>query len=510
MPFVYSLPLIILTGLLFWFRPIIDPDLGWHLFGGATIVDQIAAQGLSASTIVPQGDPLNSFSNFWHDYHWLSQLLLYGVYLVGSYPALQWLLVVCSCLILITLGHTIVYLISKGRAGGSTQGTLVALALILLPTWQFLFTVASVRPQFIAILLLAIAQLLLLKRSKLELPILFLLAAATVNMHVYWVFIPFLWLCYRIVPRGLGDHSYSSLYVWGGAFLLGAAGLVSPYGIFAPNLSLASALDNYALIWDYLFAQDSILKSIAEFRPLFSTGGTTPVLFVIVAIFVARFISVRAIKMHPAKFVAFAVSAYLGFSSIKYLGIFAVLAIPFLCEIYNNSTVEPSRFGKFLNRYALQVNLSVFAIVFYVALQMPAAKAPQSEQMEEMLPLRSCGKIPSLGLSPTGGRDHVRVLTHFNDGGWCRWAIYLADPKYPAQVTTDGRTQGVPVKQISDAIDTMYGNREWKMTLAKWRPDLFLIPKTLPVYLFYSNIGEEYYTPIADEGQFVLYQPNWG
>ncbi|MCB0318971.1 MAG: hypothetical protein KDD56_09455, partial [Bdellovibrionales bacterium] len=61
-----------LSGLCFWSRPPYDPDLGWHLNGGAWILNNLS-QGNNLNQALPSFDFINSFNPIWHDYHWLGQ-----------------------------------------------------------------------------------------------------------------------------------------------------------------------------------------------------------------------------------------------------------------------------------------------------------------------------------------------------------------------------------------------------------------------------------------------------
>ena len=78
----------ILSGLCFWQRPPHDPDLGWHLSGGAWIWEKLS-NGIPLNQALPSFDFINSFNPIWHDYHWLGQIVLFYIYDKIGYTGLH-------------------------------------------------------------------------------------------------------------------------------------------------------------------------------------------------------------------------------------------------------------------------------------------------------------------------------------------------------------------------------------------------------------------------------------
>ena len=140
---------ITLLGLCFFDRPVHDPDLGWHLAGGYWI---------SHKGALPQFDFINTFNPNWHDYHWLGQLLMYKLYAIGGYDLLYTFFGLVSVALLFVLSK-IISLTTKISFSD------LRLPLILVPSAYLLFDIASVRPQMIAITIIAAALLLLLYRQ---------------------------------------------------------------------------------------------------------------------------------------------------------------------------------------------------------------------------------------------------------------------------------------------------------------------------------------------------------
>ena len=144
-------PLILLAvawGLSLWGVPAHDPDLGWHLLGGRWILEHGA---------VPRADFINLFRREWHDYHWLAQVLLAWVYEHGGYTLLR-----------VTLGllGVALFLALVGLALRARRGTLSPYTtLIVLSGFVLIQEIATIRPQMLALLLLALASILLSSES---------------------------------------------------------------------------------------------------------------------------------------------------------------------------------------------------------------------------------------------------------------------------------------------------------------------------------------------------------
>ena len=70
----------VIVSISFALQPFIDPDLGWHLAGGMSIISQAR---------LPHADLFLIGSPYWWDYSWLVQVILAQIYLGGSFAALR-------------------------------------------------------------------------------------------------------------------------------------------------------------------------------------------------------------------------------------------------------------------------------------------------------------------------------------------------------------------------------------------------------------------------------------
>ena len=454
----------VLYGLTFWYWPAHDPDLGWHLTGGAWIVQHHA---------VPLRDFINSFNQSWHDYHWLAQVLLFKLYVLGGSEVLRvalGLLMASLCVILVDI-----ILLTSPRPPVPTVVLTAFFGAITL-----IGHVTSIRPQMVALVLFALAVRRLIQPPAVwELPYLFALTVLLVNIHVYWAFIPFIWLLYRCVPRFLGREKVSAATAWGGLALLAGAGLVSPYGAIPTTFTPPFLFMNYALLWDYATMPAELKATIGEFRGALSTEGFTPWLIVLYLMQLVRTFRGRRFLAHFGEGMSAVVFALLAINSLKFVSIFAVGALPyFVREV--TAWVRPRL--RPVARWEQHLATAVVVIAIIGSAAHAAWHFPWTSNNDEYLyamqPIAACRHVATLGLTPRAPRDHIRVLTHFNHGGWCRWVLYQERPDLDFRVTTDGRTQWVPAQHFLDAYDVLNVKNDWLATLTRWDPDVLVIPKT--------------------------------
>ena len=456
---------VLMLGLSFWSQPPFDPDLGWHLFGGAFIATQ--AQ-------VPSVDLINSFSPRWHDYHWLAQWGMYLVYEKFGYQGLSVALGILSAafaFLLLTIAQQM-QLIRRSPL-------LVIFAVML--TLFLMARVTSVRPQVISLLVLGVTLSILKRKSAWYHNLTFLfLAVLAANVHVYWVFIPILYAIYRILPA-LRAHNriifYQRLCFLG---ILSLAGLISPYGLF--HGADGWLWENYALLFDYLVMPDAVSSTIGELQSSFTSGTSAALLICLYLMIMARGFRKKDLTLSLPDLLSALLGLVLAIKATKFLAIFALLSFPyFLITLLRIS--RPFRLPiltpeKSLSRLLLST-LCLFALVRTLYL-FPAA-AQLEKQLADNLPIKACEKIAQLPLVPSAPRQHVRVLTHFNYGGWCRWIIYNKAPARDFRVTIDGRTQWFPPEFFTKGIDLYNARYSWLETLKEWDPDVLLVQRDKPL-----------------------------
>ena len=130
-------------------REIADPDFWWHLSTGKYILETRSVPRVDVFSGTVAGQP-------WVAHEWLSEVFIYAIFTLGSFPAL-----ILTFSAIITLAFAFVYVRSRGNASppastssASTQPYGAAFALLLAalataPTW-------GVRPQMISLLLTSV------------------------------------------------------------------------------------------------------------------------------------------------------------------------------------------------------------------------------------------------------------------------------------------------------------------------------------------------------------------
>lgn len=465
----------LIWGLSFWGTPPFDPDLGWHLYGGAWVLQH---------GDVPRADSINAFNLIWHDYHWLGQVGLYLVYEWGGFLALSLLLAVLMAAFFCVLLRTAL-LQSKDFVWA---GIVSAAAFILL------FEVASIRPQVFALLLLAVLQPLVRRPTLSTLVCCLLGTVILVNVHVYWLFIPVLWGAYCVLPRILGEAgARSALFTWGGLALLFLAPLVSPYGFWSQE-----PLQNYFIILEYLDMPSVLRETILEFRSGLALGNVQSLLLLAYAGVAARFTTRDVLKRHCGDFACATLSFALALLGSKYLGLFAVLSLPFFAAL-------PVSF-EFLNQRR-QRKLALLCLAGGITFACWRLPEPENTRavIDSMEPYTLCAKLAAIPVKKDPERAHVRILTHFNHGGWCKFALWETNPGLPYRVTTDNRTQGVPAYHYEDSFDLFGVRGNWIDTLRNWSPELAVVWKRFPLASFLALDTQRWEKVLEDE-KFVAFR----
>ena len=475
-----------LYGLSFWRRPPIDPDLGWHLLGGAW---------MRVNGRVPEADFINSFNAAWHDYHWLAQLVMHWLYEQGGYELLRLALGVLMAGVFLLLCRIVALVSLHAKLDASRL-------LPLLGAGCFFNPAVMIRPQMLALFVVALAlQRLIQKPRKWELPYLFLLAVFLVNMHVYWIFIPLLWCFYRCSPRFFRRRSPGAWYAWGGTILLALAGLVSPYGLLSREVRVPDLFANYFLLLDYIFMPPKLKNSVVELQGFSAGGRVYTGLWLVYFAWVLQVWRAKRCLANLGNTLSASLGLILSFSALKYAPLFALLSLPFLAR-HSRGLWRARR--AFIQRAAMAMLSLGAAALFALSVATFPFWYVDDSAMKELVPLGACQAMADLPLKPAPGRTHVRALTFFEHGGWCRWIVYQKNPQLDLRVTTDNRTQWVPPEHYELSWDLFTGQRDWWRTLQAWDPDVALVKSSVALAsilrLLNAHWKKEY-----DDGSFAVF-----
>lgn len=484
-----------LVGLSFWGRPPFDPDLGWHLLGGALSHDCILSLlGNSNYSCDPllRGDPINAFRTHWHNYHWLGQLVLYFLFQWGGILAIQTALGLCGGVIGLLILH-----LARLHSNASIESLLLLTALHL----TLLYDVSSARPQMITILAVLLALIVVAKDrgAKLELICLSVITIISVNIHVYWMFVPIVWVACR-----WGSQGRTTKGVLVGAAWLSFLGFVSPYGIFGSLLSQPNPFLNFFLIVDYLQMPVELRSKIVEMQSPLRQIGVVALILLTTLIVTARYTTVTRVRERPGIFAIFGVSFALSIRAVKFIGLYSILSVPFLArlleDLESGSALQGSKWRVVGQRSVLMGTLLLG--VWWSVKRLPDEVA-LNQKLHDYLPLEACAEVTKLRSQWPANRK-FRLATDFDTGGWCRWAAYQADPKFALRVTTDGRTQQVPVQHYLDTFDLYALKEGWPEVLAKWHPDAVLAPRTAPLAHELFRLSAEW-VPLYRNEDFAVF-----
>lgn len=383
---------VVLVGLtlILGFHSLDDLDLGWHLAGGLRIVEAGA---------IPTTDPFTIGAVPWINYSWLPELCYAAAYRIGGFEWLrlvQWLLVVACTFSIYALGCC-------RREGRQCDiGALFALVCVLPLLAPFL----HLRPQLLSVALFAVA-LLLLERRTLTFPFAALLTVFWAACHIYWVFVPALWVLYRATER---DQRGRALVE---AVLLFFAGAISPYGI-----------ENLRPVFEYALKHEVGYLLIDEFQPLIRVPFAA-VWFAASLVFM--FVFWRGERDGRLKLLLF-VFALGSIAQRKYLPLYAVVWVALASERLAARLRERTREDEGATPLLCAL---AFCVAALCSVPRTPALAPRFGELLQLM--HSPPVVQALSADPD-----PRVFNHFDDGGWLALASTLSSPRFLTSI--DGRT----------------------------------------------------------------------
>ena len=395
-------------------RPIADPDFWWHLRTGQLIVQ---------THTIPHIDPFSytKFGEPWITHEWLSEILIYALFRLGSYGLLIFIFS-----IIITGAFLLTYLRSPAETRPYVAGFVLLLgAVSTAPTW-------GVRPQMLS-LLLASLFLFLLDRYRqvgklkflIPLPLIMLI---WVNLHAGY-FLGFVlvgiyiagglmeMLVARIFKREQVEsvptfRSILSLSITLGVCIL--ATLANPNGIFI-------------IIYPFQTLTSSSMQQFIQewLSPNFHQMMWQPLAWLILALIGIGMLSKKTIS--PINILLTIVFGYGALLSMRNIPFFALAAIPVLAEqvgslIKIHSTVyAPSRLFQLIVPILLGIILLITSLRFIQVVK----EQPKTET--ENFPKTAVDWLQEN--TPAGN-----LFNSYNWGGYLIWRLY---PQY--QVYIDGR-----------------------------------------------------------------------
>jgi hypothetical protein len=420
-------------------RPISDPDFWWHLRTG-----QLIAQTGS----IPHFDPY-SFTNPgkpWIAHEWLSELLIYGLYKLGSYG----LLILFFSLVM-TGAFLLAYIRSPFNSRPYVAGFVLLFgAIAAAPTW-------GVRPQMLSLLMTSLVFYLLDRfkaegnlRLLLPLPLIMLL---WVNLHAgyflglgiiaIYIFGSLIDLLAAFLqkPGRLEMASLNHISILFGALVVSVlATLVNPNGLnilIYPLQTLTSpSMQQFIQEW---FSPDFHLL---EWQPL--------------AIFILALIGVGMLgkkQIAPTRIILTLVFGYAALRSMRNIPLFIIVAIPILAEqaaALVRIPIETNSAGR-IRKVLVPVLLVLFvAVVGFRFLQVVQG---QSKTESEAFPSGAVDWIK---------KNHPKGPL-FNTYGWGGYLIWRLYPEYLVYI--DGRADVYGDKFLFAYTDIYRGRPGWEQAL---------------------------------------------
>lgn len=381
-------------------QPLTDPDIGWHLIGGLSML---------SSGAVPWRDPIGVEGARWISYSWLFEIVLGYLYVAGGF-----LLVHLSQVVLIVSSAVVLLLILRAGEGtpkSSWNGVVeifsIGFALLCFaPFWHL-------RPQVVSVVLFALL-VLSGEKKRLSLPVAAITTALWASIHVFWVFGPLLYGLYRAYggTRSVRDLGWAA----GGALLVTGAAAISPYGAH-----------NFEPPFLYLFDHKTAYRFIVEFQSLVEVR----VLLIITlahAIWIAAGGREMVRRAGLPLYILYIVFLAAALIQRKYLPFVGVAGMFLSARRLGGSSGEfPA---------ARECARGAGTILLGALAALPLRTASVAPKWEELLRLG-----PVLTERAQG---RTTVLNHFNDGGWLGLALYLVRPPSAAESEVkcwiDGRT----------------------------------------------------------------------
>lgn len=472
-----------------WYYPTLDPDLGWHLLGGGW---------MNRYGGVPSEDFINAFNTSWHDYHWLYQKLIYRIYSLAGFDGLRLMLGIAMAFVAVLVVDLIIEL-----TGGEKHFDIAILA--FLGVFSSFYHIVALRPQVFSLMFMLIAlRRLMMQPVEYELPMLFFLCLLNVNMHVYWILIPCLWGIYRCLPRLLGKRAISAGYAWGGLIFLLSAGFLTPYAVGIGGVQESFLFVNFALLYDYLSMPAELAGRIGELR-----GGLCSAPIGVMLLLAALAVIVRAVDFKTdgviaPHLVAALLGTYLLIKSVKFSSLFGALALPAIVVLAIRLKREALQHLHLHSRLqgavapALIIMTICYGLYYSIRYFPPFQAEANVAYMRTFLPLDACSQITQLGVKES--KQQVRVLTHFDHGGWCRWAMHEASPQSDIRVTADGRTQWVPPEHYMNTYALFELQPGWQKTLDGWKPDVVLVSKAFALAQMLPYLSDGWRKVYEDPG----------
>ena len=434
-------------------RNVTDPDIWWHLRTGQLILQNHAVFHTDPYSFTKFGQP-------WVNHEWLSDVLIFIVYRTAGWAGL---IVVFAAIV--STAFMCVFRRCSGPPYLAAAVTVLG-AIASSPSW-------GVRPQTFS-LLSASLFLLILERSSAHQNLLWYTLPITliwVNLHggyAIGIAFMFLFIVGDLVDVALGFQNWSESRTRLQELVLALAACLAiiplnPYGFrmyrYPIETIYSSGIQGYISEW---------------LSPNFHEGMFLPLLFMLLAIFVAAAIS--PLRLRPRDLLLLAATTWAALHSARHIAIFVLVAAPLLSGLIY-SWLSQSRGSSFPAKPAsatltlrLCNGLVLAGFLAFTLIRLRQVVAGQADAEAQAFPSAAISYVLKNRLpSP--------LLNHYNWGGYLIWKLY---PDY--RVYIDGRTDlyGDAFMDQSGATYNI-SNESWREPLEKWQTRTVILPPNAPL-----------------------------
>ncbi|SRR5579871_2502834 len=453
-------------------RSVVDPDVWWHLRTGQLILQNHAIFYTDPYSFTAFGRP-------WINHEWLSDVLMYGLYSMGSWPAL---IVAFACFASVAL--VLAFLRCKASPAVAAMVT-ICCATATMPS-------LGARPQVISFLLIGIFLAILdwSEQRPSILAFLPLLMLFWVNLHAGYaagIALIVIYLAGAALDAAFGIATWEQanirLQKLGMVLIVCLAVIpLNPYGFKMFGYPFETLRSQ---------AMQNLIQEWAS--PNFHELKHAPALVLLLAILAIFALKPR--RVLPSEILLLLATVMGAMFSVRHIPILALAAIPILSRMLQEQVGEFSQIQtsnlrldprKLILNGAIVVGLLVFVTVRVIRLN--------NLQLKSETANFPTGAVTFLLEQNIKGR----LLNPYDWGGYLIWKLY---PN--TQVFIDGRADVYGDKLIDQSVASYYLRGSWDIPLKSWPIKTALLPAQAPLV---QGLQAHGWGPIYADHQAVVLQ----
>jgi hypothetical protein len=439
-------------------REVADPDFWWHLRTGQFILETGSIPHVDIFSFTKAGQP-------WVTHEWLSELMIYSLYRLGSFAAL-----ILTFSGIVALAFGLVLARSEGKPYVAALAVLLA-ALASAPTW-------GVRPQILSLLLTSTFLWILERHVQ--------VGDSSQGDRGLWLLVPLTVLWVNLHSGYALGLALIAIYVVGE--VVQTFGERSTVGWLRPpllNLALVFVLcllvvplnPNGATMYVYPFetlGSRAMQTFIQEwFSPDFHLLEWQPFAWLLLATFTTIALSGKRVRL--THLLLLVLLAYAGLRSARLVPMFALVAAPVLAE-HTWSILEARGWTQML-KSTPQVSLSMSLANWLLLLVILVAAVLRAGMVIGNQPDTEREKYPAAAVSFVKSHQLVGPLYNAYD-----WGGYLIWQLYPAQrVFIDGRADVYGDAFIEEFLQAYQGRENWRAPLDRYGVQVILVEPGAPI-----------------------------